>query len=38
VVADDVAQSEGRDPVLERARAVLSEQVRRARDPFRVDR
>jgi carboxyl-terminal processing protease len=38
VVADDVAQSEGRDPVLERARAVLSEEVRRARDPLRVDR
>lgn len=38
VVADDVARSEGRDPVLERARAVLSEEVRRARDPLRVDR
>jgi carboxyl-terminal processing protease len=38
VVADDVAQSEGRDPVLERARAVLSAEVRRAREALRVDR
>jgi carboxyl-terminal processing protease len=37
-VADDVAHSEGQDPVLERARAVLSEEVRRARDPLRADR
>lgn len=38
VVADDIAPSEGRDPVLERAREVLSEEVRRARDPLPVDR
>jgi hypothetical protein len=31
-------QSEGNDPVLERACAVLSEEVRRPRDPLRADR